>query len=403
LTVLGALGNLTVLDLSHALAGPFASTLLAQYGAEVIKIEPPGGDITRGWGPPFYDTESAYFVNLNPNKKSVVLDLKRLQGQEIFLELAAQADVVLENLRIGTVGKLGVGYDAVAARNARIIYCSISGFGQDGPYRDRSALDLVLQAEAGMISVTGEAGGSGVRAGVSIADITAGLYAAFGIVVALNARTLTGRGQFVDVSMMEGQLGILQNVIGAFLADGIVPKPTGNVYPTLFPYQTFKTRTIDLALGIPSDSRWRALCGILGLDILANDPRYATNAGRSANRAPLVATLEEVFLSKRYEDWEPPLVAAGIPVGAINNIEAVVEHPQVVARTALVSVAHPIAGTVKVVGPVARLADTPGAVREPAPLLGQHTDAVLRERLGYDDQRLDQLRRDGITAPARES
>ena len=396
-----ALSNLTVLDLSHALAGPFASTMLAQYGANVIKIESPAGDITRRWGPPFYQSESAYFVHLNPNKRSVVLDLKQPAGREVFLHLAAQADIVLENLHIGAVTTLGVDYETVAARNDRIIYCSISGFGQAGPYRDRPALDLVLQAEAGMISVTGEAGREGVRAGVSIADITAGLYAAFGILAAVNARTLTGRGQFVDVSMMDGQLGILQNVIGAYLADGAVPRPTGNAYPTLFPYQTFKTQTRDLALGIPSDSRWRALCAILGVAGLADDARYATNAARSTNRASLLAILEPVFMSKSYEAWESQMVAAGVPVGAINDIAAVVDHPQVAARRSLVSVDHPVAGAIDVVAPVARLTDTPGHVREPAPLLGEHTDAVLRERLGYDDERLAQLRRDGVTAPKR--
>jgi len=392
-----ALSNLTVLDLSHALAGPFASTMLAQYGANVIKIESPAGDITRRWGPPFYQSESAYFVHLNPNKRSVVLDLKQPAGREVFLHLAAQADIVLENLHIGAVTTLGVDYETVAARNDR----SISGFGQAGPYRDRPALDLVLQAEAGMISVTGEAGREGVRAGVSIADITAGLYAAFGILAAVNARTLTGRGQFVDVSMMDGQLGILQNVIGAYLADGAVPRPTGNAYPTLFPYQTFKTQTRDLALGIPSDSRWRALCAILGVAGLADDARYATNAARSTNRASLLAILEPVFMSKSYEAWESQMVAAGVPVGAINDIAAVVDHPQVAARRSLVSVDHPVAGAIDVVAPVARLTDTPGHVREPAPLLGEHTDAVLRERLGYDDERLAQLRRDGVTAPKR--
>jgi formyl-CoA transferase/CoA:oxalate CoA-transferase len=392
-----ALGNLTVLDLSHALAGPFASTMLAQYGASVIKIESPDGDITRRWGPPFYQTESAYFVHLNPNKQSVVLDLKQPAGRDVFLELAAQADIVLENLHFGAVKKLGVDYDAVAGCNDRIIYCSISGFGQEGPYRDRAALDLVLQAEAGMISVTGEAGRDGVRAGVSIADITAGLYAAFGILAAVNARSLTGRGQFVDVSMMDGQLGILQNVIGAYLADGAVPRPTGNVYPTLFPYQTFKTQTRDLALGIPSDGRWRTLCSVLGLGRLADDVRYATNSARSANRASVVAILRPVLLSKTYEEWEPQLVAAGVPIGAINDIAAVVNHPQVAARQSLVGIQHPVAGPIEMVAPVARLLQTPGAVREPAPLLGEHTDAVLRERLGYGDDRLAQLRRDQIT------
>src|SRR6266851_4536240 len=216
-----ALDDIVVLDLSHALAGPFASTMLGDYGAEIIKIEPPGGEIARAWGPPFYGGESAYFVNLNRNKKSIALDLKHPEGKAIFFRLLERADVVLENLRVGTVAKLGIDYPRARERQPRVVYCSISGFGQDGPYRDRAALDLVVQAESGMISITGEPGGRGVRAGVSIADITAGMYAAFGILAALHARRHTGRGQFLDVSMLEGQLGILSGMVGAYLADRI--------------------------------------------------------------------------------------------------------------------------------------------------------------------------------------
>src|SRR3954465_14614206 len=219
-----ALGDVVVLDLSHALAGPFASTLLGDYGAEIIKIEPLDGEISRHWGPPFYGGESAYFVNLNRNKRSLAIDLKHPEGRAIFFRLLERADVVLENLRVGTVAKLGIDYARVRERQPRIVYCSVSGFGQDGPYRDRAALDLIVQAESGMISITGEPGGRGVRAGVSIADITAGMYAAFGILTPVHARRTTGRGQFTDVSMLEGQLGILSGMIGAYVADGIVPK-----------------------------------------------------------------------------------------------------------------------------------------------------------------------------------
>src|SRR5213596_2263573 len=218
---MSALSDITVLDLSHALAGPFASTMLGDYGAEVIKIEPLDGEIARAWGPPFYGDEAAYFVNLNRNKKSVALDLKHPEGKALFFRLLDGADVVLENLRVGTVARLGIDYERARERQPRIIYCSISGFGQDGPYRDRAALDLVVQAESGMISVTGEAGGRGVRAGVSIADITAGMYACFGILTARQATESAGRGQFVDVSMLEGQLGILCGMIGAFVADHV--------------------------------------------------------------------------------------------------------------------------------------------------------------------------------------
>jgi crotonobetainyl-CoA:carnitine CoA-transferase CaiB-like acyl-CoA transferase len=392
----GALSDLVVLDLSHALAGPFASTMLADYGAEVIKIEPLDGEISRGWGPPFYSGESAYFVNLNRNKKSVALDLKHPDGQALFFRLLEQSDVVLENLRVGTVRKLGIGYERARERQPGIIYCSISGFGQDGPYRDRAALDLVVQAESGMMSVTGEPGGRGVRAGVSIADITAGMYAAFGILAALHARRTTGRGQFIDVSMLEGQLGLLSGMIGAFIADGIVPGPLGTAYGALLPYQTFRTRTRDIAIGIGSDKLWRTFCPLIGLPELADDPRYANNGARNANRPSLIAALQQAFLGKSYEEWEAILMPAGVPMGAINTLDAVVAHPQVAARGALVETTHPVAGTVRMTAPPVRMSETPGSVRTPAPLLGQHTTEVLRERLALNDEEIARLRRANV-------
>jgi crotonobetainyl-CoA:carnitine CoA-transferase CaiB-like acyl-CoA transferase len=388
-----ALDDVTVLDLSHALAGPFGSTMLADYGAEVIKIETPGaGDMARAWGPPFYGDEAAYFVNLHRNKKSVAIDLKHPDGKALFFRLLERADVVLENLRVGAVQRLGIDYARVRERNPRIVYCSISGFGQDGPYRDRAALDLIVQAESGMISVTGPPGGPGVRAGVSIADIAAGMFSAFAVVTALHARGRTGRGQFVDVSMLEGQLSILQGVVGAYLADGIVPGPWGTAYAAVLPYQTFRTKTRDLALGVGNEKLWRTFCGLVGRGELASDPRYATNAARVANRESLIDALQQVFLTRPYDEWEAILLRGGVPVGAINSIDRVVEHPQVAARGALVECEHPIAGKVRVVGPPARLSETPGDVRMPAPRLGEHTDQVLRERLSLDDREIGRLR-----------
>src|SRR5881296_3182004 len=301
---MSALADITVLDLSHALAGPFASTLLGDYGAEIIKIEPLDGEMARAWGPPFYGDEAAYFVNLNRNKKSVALDLKHPDGKAIFLRLLDKADVVLENLRVGTVARLGIDYERVRERQPRIVYCSISGFGQDGPYRDRAALDLVVQAESGMISITGEPGGMGVRAGVSIADIAAGMYAAFGILAALHARQRTGRGQFLDVSMLEGQLGILSGVIGAYFADGVVPGPLGTAYGALLPYQTFRTKTRDIAIGIGSDKLWRTFCPLIGLGDFADDPRFVTNAARNRNRPALIEIIQATLLTRSYEEWE---------------------------------------------------------------------------------------------------
>ena len=391
------LEDVKIVDLSHALAGPFCSTMLGDFGAQVVKVEVPEvGDISRAWGPPFYETETAYFVSLHRNKKSIEIDLKKEPGKELFFRLVDVCDVVLENFRVGTLQKLGIDYEKARARNPGIIYCSVSGFGQTGPYRDRAALDLIVQAESGMISVTGEPGGRGVRCGVSIADLTAGLYAAFAIMNALRVKEKTGKGQYVDVSMLEGQLGLLQGTVGAYLADGVAPEPMGTAYKALLPYQTFRTRTKDLALAVGSDRLWRIFCPIMGLEELMDDPRFATNAARVKNRQALIATLQEVFLTKAYEEWEELLLKHGIPVGAINTIDHVVEHPQVKARGMIVESDHPVAGKVKIVGVPVKLSETPGAVREPAPLLGQHTDEVLHTYLGMPEAEIAALRQAGV-------
>ncbi len=391
------LDGVRVLDLSHALAGPFCSTMLADFGAEVIKLEPRGaGDISRAWGAPLPGGETAYFVSLHRNKKGIEVDLKAPPGKDLFFRLVAKCDVVLENYRVGALARLGLGYEQARERNPGIIYCSVSGFGQDGPYRDRAALDLILQAESGMISTTGEPGTHGVRCGVSIADMTAGMYAAFGIMLALRVKERTGRGQSIDVSMLEGQLSLLGTMIGGYLADGELPRPMGTAYKALLPYQTFRTRTRDLALAVGSEKLWKVFCPAIGCPELADDPRYRTNADRARNRESLIARLQDVFLTRPYEEWEPILLSRGIPMGAINSIAQVVEHPQVLARGALVETAHPRAGKVKMVGAPVRLSETPGSVRTPAPTLGEHTDQVLREVLGLDDEAIAALRNSGV-------
>jgi crotonobetainyl-CoA:carnitine CoA-transferase CaiB-like acyl-CoA transferase len=397
-----ALEDVTVLDLSHALAGPIASTLLADFGATVIKIETPGtGDISRRWGPPFHGEDAAYFVSLNRNKRSVELDLKHPQGRELFLRLVERADVVLENFRVGTVDKLGIGYQAARARNPGIVYCSISGFGQTGPYRDHAAMDLIVQAESGMMSLTGEPGGRGVRAGVSIADTQAGMNATVAILMALHARHRTGRGQLIDVSMLEGQLTLLDHILGIYLADRVVLGPMGTAYKTIVPYQTFRTGTADLALAVGSDALWRTFCPLLGLPELVHDPRYATNSDRTRNRESLIERLQEVFLTRTYQEWEAILLPAGIPVGAINTLDRVVEHPQVKARELLQESGHPAAASARVVAPYFRMSETPGAVRAPAPLLGQHTEAVLRQVLGLEPDEIARLRSEGVVGSGR--
>ena len=391
------LEDVKILDLSHALAGPFCSTLLGDFGAQIVKLEVPEvGDIARAWGPPFYNSESAYFVSLHRNKKSIEIDLKKDAGKELFLRLVEVFAVVSENFRVGTLQKLGIDYEKARARNPSIVYCSVSGFGQTGPYRDRAALDLIVQAESGMISLTGEPGGCGVRAGVSIADMTAGLYAAFGIMNALRVKEKTGKGQYVDVSMLEGQLGLLQGAIGSYLADGVVPEPMGTAYKALLPYQTFRTRTKDLALAVGSDRLWRIFCPVMGLEAMTDDPRFATNAARVQHRAELIAKLQEVFLTKAYEEWEELFLTHGIPVGAINTIDQVVEHPQVKARGMVVESEHPVAGKVRLVNVPVKLSATPGSVREPAPLLGQHTDEILQTYLQMSQTEIAELRRAGV-------
>ena len=387
------LEDIKVLDLSHALAGPFCSTMLADYGAQVFKIEPPGeGDIARAWGSPLPGGETAYFVSLHRNKKGVVLDLKHKDGKELFLRMVERADVVLENYRPGALKRLGLDYEVGRKRNPGIVYCSISGYGQDGPYLERAALDLILQAESGMISVTGAEGSHGARCGVSIADMTAGMNAAYAILLALRVKEKTGEGQSIDVSMMEGQLSLLGTMIGSYLANGEVPAPMGTAYKALLPYQTFRTKTRDLALAVGSEKLWKVFCPAIGCPELADDPRYRNNGARDTNRASLVAKLQEVFLTRSYEEWEKLLAGNGIPVGKVNTLAEAVAHPQVAARGSLVEIDHPSVGKTRVVGVPARLSATPGSVRSPSPRLGEHTEEVMKDLLGLGAQEIAALR-----------
>lgn len=397
-----ALDDIKVLDLSHALAGPFCSTMLADFGARVFKLEAYGsGDMSRTWGPLLPGGETAYFASLNRNKKGLEINLKHPRGKALYFDLVERCDVVLENFRVGTLAKLGLDYEQARTRNPGIIYCAVSGFGQDGPYRDRAALDLILQAESGMISVTGEPDSHGVRAGTSIADMTAGMYAAFGILAALRVRERTGLGQVLDVSMMEGQLSLLGTMIAGYLADRVVPRPMGTAYASLLPYQTFRTKSRDLALAVGSDKLWKTFCPVIGHPELADDPRYRTNGDRNVNRASLIAILQATFLTRSYEEWEDILTSNGIPVGAINDLSQVVNHPQVRARGSLVEVEHPSAGRVTVVGPAIRMSATPGAIRSPAPHLGQHTAEVLRDLLNMTPDAIAELRAAGVIGPSR--
>lgn len=390
------LEDVTILDLSHALAGPFCSTMLGDFGANVIKVEPPTGDIARAWGVKVTPHDTSYMISLHRNKKGVGIDLKSAEGKALFFEMVKKADVVLENYRVGTLNKLGIGYEEAKKHNPGIIYCSVSGFGQDGPYRDRAALDLILQAESGMISVTGEPGSSGVRCGVSTADLTAGMNAVMGILLALRVKDKTGEGQSIDVSMLEGQMGLLGIMIGNYLADGVLPEPMGTAYAALLPYQTFRTKTKDIALAVGSQKLWKEFCPAIGHPELTDDPRFATNTDRIANSRVLIDTLQAILLERGYEEWEQVMLKRGIPVGAINNIAQVVNHPQVAARGALVEMDHPRAGKVTITNVPMRLSKTPGSIRTPAPRLGEHTDQVMKEFLGMSPERLAKLREAGV-------
>lgn len=391
------LEGVTVLDLSHALAGPYCSTMLADFGATVIKIEPPSGDIARAWGIPVAGSETSYFISLHRNKQSITLDMKSPKGKALFLEMVKKADVVVENYRVGTLKKLGIDYEVAREHNPGIIYASISGFGQDGPYRDRPAMDLILQAESGMISVTGEAGGKGVRCGVSIADLTAGFNAVIGILMALRVKEKTGEGQAIDVSMMEGQMSLLGIMISNYLMDPerTVPAPMGTAYAALLPYQTFQTATKDIALAVGSEKLWKAFCPAIGHPELTDHPLYRTNKERTQNFQQLISLLQEIFLTQSYDYWERQLMTHGIPVGAVNDISQLVEHPQVKARGSLVDMDHPVAGPTQIVGVPMRLSKTPGSIRTPSPVLGEHTDQVLQSMLGLSADEIAQLREAG--------
>jgi crotonobetainyl-CoA:carnitine CoA-transferase CaiB-like acyl-CoA transferase len=397
------LEDVVVLDLSHALAGPHCSTMLADYGATVFKLESPdGGDISRAWGAAAGGggAESAYFVSLHRNKRGLSINLKSPEGKELFLKVIEKADVMIENFRPGALEKLGLGYAAVSARNPGIIYASISGFGQDGPYRERAAMDLILQAESGMISITGEEGGSGVRCGTSIADMTAGMYAAFGIMLALRVKDKTGQGQRIDMSMMEGQLGLLNTMIASYGVEREMPAPMGTAYKALLPYQTLRTKTGDLAIAVGSEKLWKVFCPAIGRPDLLTDERFVGNRLRVTNRTALIDIVQTALLTRSYEEWEQIFLKAGIPVGAVNNLGQVVDHPQVAARESLITMDHPRSGKVLMANVPVRLSKTPGSVRTPAPALGEHTGEILQELLGLSGAEVARLAAAGIVVTA---
>jgi formyl-CoA transferase/CoA:oxalate CoA-transferase len=368
--------------------------LLGDLGADVIKVEEPEkGDETRSWGPPFVKGESTYFLSANRNKRSVAVDLKRPSGKRLASLLLARADVLVENFRPGTLARLGLEPRRLLRRHPRLIVCSISGYGQDGPHRDRPGYDLILQGEGGIMSLTGEPQGPPCKVGVAVADIGAGMFAAIGILAALEARRRSGRGQWVDTSLLEGQVSWMTYMASAYFATGVNPPRPGTGHPSIVPYQAFATRDIPITVAVNNDKLWEGFCGALGLDRLRDDPRFSDNPQRVRHRHLLVPELEAYFRARSGREVLEKLRAAGIPCGPIQTIEEVCRDPQVLYRGMVQEIEHPAAGRLRQLGVPIKLSGTPGALRLPPPTLGQHTDEVLRGLLGLSARDVERLRR----------
>ena len=381
----GALAGLTVLDLTRVLAGPYCTMMLADMGARVIKVERPGkGDDTRGWGPPFQQGESAYFLSVNRNKESMTLDMKHPDGRRVLDQLIARSDVLVQNFRPGTLDRMGLGYADLARQRPDLVYCSISAFGQNGPRRNEPGYDAVMQGEGGLMSITGPPDGPAYRLGVAIVDIVSGMFSAYGIAVALLARERTGRGQHIDVGMLDSVAAVLTYQAGTYFATGEAPGRLGNRHPSITPYESLEAADGELVVAVGNDQLWRTFCGVLEMDDLADDPRFRTNKDRVNARAALRQVLVERLRTRPAADWLARLKAAGIPCGAVRDLEQVFTDPQIIERAMVVALDHPIAGAIRQLGVPVKLGGTPGAVRTAPPTLGQHTDAILGGDLGFD-------------------
>ena len=375
-----ALDDIRVVDFSRVLAGPYCTMLLADLGADVIKIENPvGGDDTRQWGPPWLDGQSAYYLSVNRNKRSIALDLKQPKDLEIAHRLVETADVLVENFKVGGMAGYGLDYETLTKTNPRLIYCSITGYGQDGPYAGLPGYDFILQAEGGLMSITGPQDGQPYKVGVAIVDITAGLFASHAIMAALHHREKSGQGQYIDVALLDAQLGWLANAAQNYLVSGQPPKRHGNAHPNIVPYETFETADGWLALGVGNDRQYERLCDVTNRMDLWDDERYQTNPGRVEHRRDLIPLWQAVFLTRTTSDWVATLTKAGIPVGPINDIPAALSHPQTVARQMVQEVKRDGKHPVRLVGPVAKLSQTPSEISIPPPVLGEHTREILEE------------------------
>ncbi|WP_114858004.1 CaiB/BaiF CoA transferase family protein [Azospirillum brasilense] len=397
----GPLSHVRVLELSRVLAGPWAAQTLADLGADVIKVERPGaGDDTRAWGPPWAGEESAYFLSTNRGKRSITIDFERPEGQELVRKLAAQADVVIENFKVGGLVKYGLDYDSLKAINPGLVYCSITGFGQDGPYAKRAGYDFMIQGMGGLMSITGqpdsEAGGGPVKVGVAVTDVFTGLYATIGVLGALAHRDRTGEGQWVNLALLDVQVAVLANQAMNYLVGGKAPQRLGNAHPNIVPYQAFATLDGHIILAVGNDGQFAKFCQVAGRPELAQDPRYATNPARVANRKELVPILELLLEQRTSRDWLSALEAVGVPCGPINDVSQVFADPHVQARHIHQDLPHPTAGTVPTVASPIRYSATPIEHTVAPPTLGQHTDAVLGEALGLCAADIAALREKGV-------
>lgn len=405
---MGALSHLRVLDLSRVLAGPWAGQILADLGADVIKVERPGsGDDTRAWGPPFLKdvrgentSEAAYYLSANRNKRSVTIDFTQPEGQRLVRELAAKSDIVIENFKVGGLAAYGLDYQSLKAVNPKLIYCSITGFGQTGPYAKRAGYDFMIQGLGGLMSLTGrpegEEGAGPVKVGVALTDILTGLYSTVAILAALAHRDQTGIGQCIDMALLDVQVACLANQAMNYLTTGTPPKRLGNAHPNIVPYQDFPTADGDFILTVGNDGQFRKFAEVAGQPQWADDPRFTTNKQRVANRAELIPLIRQATVFKTTAEWVGQLEAAGVPCGPINDLAQMFQDPQVLARGLAVSLAHPLAGSVPQVASPIRLSETPVEYRRAPPLLGEHTETVLGDVLGLDAGEVQRLRSAGV-------
>ena len=405
---MGALSHIRVLDLSRVLAGPWCAQNLADLGAEVIKVErPKSGDDTRHWGPPFAkdpfgkDTsESAYYISINRNKKSITLDISTPEGQEIVRGLVEQSDVVIENYKVGQLAKYGLDYESLRAIKPNLIYCSITGFGQTGPYQHRAGYDFILQGMGGFMSITGEAdhlpGGGPQKAGVAIVDLFTGMYASSAILAAVIHRDRSGEGQYIDMALLDTQVAMLANISSNYLCSGVSPHRWGNAHPNVVPYQTFQTSDSWIIVAVGNDGQFRHFVKAGNREPLADDPRFATNPARIEHRDALIPLLAAMVKEKTKVEWISLLESVGVPCGPINNLQEVFENEHVIARGIQLNVSHPTAGSMKLVASPMRLSKTPVTVRMPPPLLGEHTEEILGVTLHYTHEQIAQLRSKGI-------